>query len=197
MKQPDPTSAHTAFLEAARMLKEESGGGSVLMLEWVVIQKLAQEAAQLFEDLPFTLAPDGARELPRRWWQLQPRFEWVEQMYLIGQVDEDVEESDDEQITFQVKSFLLGRDGVVRVNYDSVWFARRNVPIRAGVLAIDAKAWTHLVGLKVGEGADPAVFEDVTVDEAAQLLSALERLATATRDRIAARLQRLRDGHHV
>lgn len=195
MSQPDPVAAHTAFLEAARMLEEATGGSSVLMLEWAIIQKLAVEAAQLFHDLPALEAPELEVAAKRRWWQRRA-VRVVRQMYLAGFARESAE-STPEQVRFAFTSFLLGDDGVLRIKVDDIWFDRRDCPVAPGSLTVDDQRWIHVGDLDAGADSEPVQLDDISKVDTAALLEALDRLATLTRDAIAGRIGHLRERRHL
>ncbi|CAA9330391.1 MAG: hypothetical protein AVDCRST_MAG68-2443 [uncultured Gemmatimonadetes bacterium] len=195
MSKPDPVAAHTAFLEAARMLEEATGGSSVLMMEWAIIQQLAEEAAQLFHDLPAWEAPELEVAEGRRWWRRRA-VRTVRQMYLAGFARESGE-STRERVQFAFTSFLLGDDGVLRIKVNDIWFYRRDCPLAPGWLAVDDKRWIHVADLDAGAGSEPVQLDDISKADTAALLEAFERLATLTRDAIAGRLGHLRERRHL
>jgi hypothetical protein len=194
MKRPDAESAHAAFLEAARLLREASAGTPVLELEWAVIQTLARDAAQMFDDLPLVLGPPKSVVLPRRWWQRHAGVELVDQKFLTVLIR--VDNSGDEPM-MEIVSILLGRDAVLRLDMTFVPATRARTTFQPGWMPPDDKRMNHLFYWNAGNTAEPILLNELEMEEADRILVAFERLAVLTRDRVAARLRRLRDREHL
>ena len=197
MKRHDPESAHAAFLEAARLLKDASAGTPVLALEWAVIQTLVSDAAGMFDDLPLVLAPPLSFQLPRRWWQMRPVVGRVDQKFLTVHVAVDAAEPrTSREAMFEVTSFLLGRDGVLRIHEDFPRAVRSDM-LPLGWMPPDSPRMKDLFYWNIAPTASPILLNEIEVEEAERILIALEHLAVLTRDRVASRLKRLRDRDHV
>jgi hypothetical protein len=194
----DPESAHAAFLEAARLLREASSGTPVLELEWAVIHTLMRDAAELFDDLPLVSAPPASVPLPRRWWQRRTRVRQVDQKYLAVHVAMDAAERGNRpDPLFEITSFLLGRDAVLRVAENYVRGERNGANLPRGWLPPDDARLRDLIAWDVASTSHPLLLNEIEMEEAERVLGALDRVAVLTRDRVAARLQRLREREHL
>ncbi len=190
MSERDPVSIHRVFLEAASILQNAGGGASVLMLEWAHIQRLVEEASRFFDDLPIHHAPEVKVEEKRGRWK-RSTVRAVRQMYLAGFVQHSIDDSDTARTVFDAKIFLLGEDGVLRIRWEKVWFDLGDVPLEPGWMGVEDPRWIHMADLEVGTDSEPAAIGHLGSRDTEELLTALSRLATLTRDQIAARLGRL------
>jgi hypothetical protein len=196
MQRTDPESAHAAFLEAARLLREASAGTPVLELEWAVIQTLARDAANLFDDLPLVAAPQALVLVPRRWWQWRPGVSQVDQKFLTVHVGVDASAGSGDALV-EITSFLLGRDGGLRVGMKFVPAKADDMTLRPGWMPPDDPRMKELFYWEAGHEAETLLMNEVEIEETERILAALERLAVLTRDRVSARLQRLHDREHL
>jgi hypothetical protein len=202
--------AQSTFAEAAGMLREFTGGASLLQVEWELIQQLARQAAQLMDDLPATCAADLEIILPRRWWeppwtadQLDPRLSswlWrrtirkkkIEQVFITGTVEDDPGGSDEHSVSFNVDAYLLAADGTLRYSGDFFSFPKGQYPtppLTAGTLGPNDPRWDYL--FRLGAAAHPVELAGLGIDATEQLLKAFAELGAATRDALKTRIGQL------
>lgn len=203
--------AHGAFADALGMLREFTGGASLMQVEWQLIQQLAQQAARLFDDLDGWHGCDLEIPQPRRWWEppwtardfdppLKP-WEWqrtvrtrtVEQTVVAGAVVVDEQGTNAERWSYWVHAYLLGSDGILRSDSGYYSYARTEhpePPLPVGNLGPDASPWRDL---KIGGDAEPLTMEDLGPTDTELLLRAFAELAALTRDAVARRIERLRE----
>lgn len=185
------------------MLREFTGGASLLMVEWQLLQQLAQQAALLFDDLDVYHAADLTVPHPRRWWE--PRWlrgkgashagqsSVVHQVYLGGTVEPDEEESSATEWAFLVDVYLLGRDGVLRWDIETLTFPRSEYPeppLEIGDHGPHYRVW---LDLELGAGAEPVELQNMGFTVTEQLLQAFAELGTSTRDVLRERIARLHE----
>lgn len=85
---------------------------------------------------------------------------------------------------------------MLRVHHDFVR-AIRGTMLPPGWMPPDAPRMKDLFYWNVAETSAPLLLDEIEMEEAERVLAALDRLAVLTRDRVATRLQRLRDRDHV
>jgi hypothetical protein len=201
--------AHGAFADALGMLHEFTGGASLLLVEWELVQQLACQAAQLFDDLDAWHAANLLIALPRRWWEppwtardFDPplkQWEWqqnvrtrtVEQIIVGGEVEAN--DATDDSWSFWVRAYLLGNDGVLRSESGDLSFSRaefRKPPLKAGEMGPNDVRWGDLT---IGAEATELKLEDIGFYNTEQLLRHFAELAATTRTSLQERIGRLRE----
>lgn len=185
--------AQAAMAQAAAMLADFTGGASLLMVEWQVIQQMCHQAAAMFADLDAWFADDLEIEHPRRWWQRAPRRDYVEQVFICAHVTEEPERTTEISYGFWAEAFLLGRDGVLRHNSDYFDFDRGRYPrppLKEGWIGVDDQQYGLLRCL--GTYAGEAQVDDRGIEDTEHLLKGFADLASTTRDKLAQRIGRLK-----
>lgn len=194
--------AHDAFADALGMLREFTGGASLLMVEWQLVQQLAQQAAQLFDDLPVCHADGLVIPHPRRWWEppwtrgepdaeLRPgQFTLIDQVFLAGRVWVDDEADNAAEWGFFVDAYFLGRDAVLRNEGATFTYPRSEhpqPPLEVGLHGHEYSAW---VDLDLGRHAEP--LHDIGLVLTEHLLKSFAQLGASTRDVLRERIERVR-----
>lgn len=199
--------AQAGFADAAAMLNDFTGGASLLMVEWQLIEQLARQAAQIFDDLNATFAADLVTTFPRPWWE-PPWTRWmrrgepgrtriITQLGLLAYVEADAKGTNAETWSFHVVVFLLGQDGVLRFAAGDPTWPRAQLPeppLTPGTVGPGDPLWERV---NLGRGAVPVEAADLDLAATRDLLHAFAELADATRRSTAARIARLRESGGV